>query len=151
MTESVARPDFVPHVSVHAIVADAASAASWYRDVLGAEERTRITLPDGRLIDVQLWLGSSMLVLADEFPEHGAVAPVTPSVVLYLHVADIDAVWDRALAAGAAVVRELQDAVWGEREGQITDPFGHRWGLTQHLRDVPADEKARAVANAFGM
>jgi len=70
---------------------------------------------------------------------------------LYLHVGDIDAVWDRALAAGAAVVRELQDAVWGEREGQITDPFGHRWGLTQHLRDVPADEKARAVANAFGM
>ena len=151
VTESAARAGFVPSVSVHAIVADAASAASWYRDVFAAEERSRITLPDGRLIDVQLWLGTSMLVLADEFPEHGALAPRDPSMVLYLHVADIAAVWRRALAAGAEVVRDVQDAVWGEREGQITDPFGHRWGLTQHLRDVPAGEKARAVAEAFGM
>jgi PhnB protein len=119
--------------------------------VFAAEEASRITLPDGRLIDVQLWLGSSMLVLADEFPEHGALAPLNPSVVLYLHVADIDAVWDRALNAGAEVVREVQDAVWGEREGQIMDPFGHRWGITQHLRDVPLDEKALAVAKMFGM
>jgi PhnB protein len=136
---------------MHAIVADAARAATWYCDVFGAEERGRITLPDGRLIDVQLRLGTSMLVLADEFPEHGALAPVDPSVVLYLHVEDVDAVWSRALAAGAEIVRPLQDAVWGERDGQITDPFGHRWGLTQHLRDVPAEEKSRAVAEAFGM
>jgi PhnB protein len=151
MTEPAAGPEFARYVSVHAIVADAARAASWYCDVFGAEERTRITLPDGRLIDVQLWLGTSTLVLADEFPEHGVLAPVNPSVVLYLHVEDIDTMWSRALAAGAEVVRPLQDAVWGEREGQITDPFGHRWGLTQHLRDVPAEEKARAVAEAFGM
>jgi PhnB protein len=153
MTEPAARPVFAEYVSVHAIVADADRAASWYHDVFGAEERTRITLPDGRLIDVQLWLGTSMLVLADEFPEHGALAPsptASPSVVLYLHVEDVDLVWSRALAADAEVVRPLQDAVWGEREGQITDPFGHRWGLSQHLRDVSAEEKARAVAEIFG-
>jgi PhnB protein len=99
-------------------------------------------------------LGTSTLVIADEFPEHSALAPVpgaSPSAVLYLHVEDIDVVWNRALAGGAEVVRPLQDAVWGERDGQFCDPFGHRWGLTQHLRDVPADEKARAVAEAFGM
>jgi len=75
------------------------------------------------LIDVQLWLGFVDARARDEFPEHGALAPLNPSVVLYLHVDDIDAVWDRALNAGAEVVREVQDAPWGEREGQIMDPF----------------------------
>jgi PhnB protein len=119
--------------------------------VFGAEERTRITLPDGRLIDVQLLLGTSMLVLADEFPEHDAVAPATPSVVLYLHLDDVDTVWAGAIAAGAEVARPLQDMVWGEREGQLIDPFGHKWGLTQHVQEVPHEEKARAVAEMFGM
>ena len=78
MTDTGARTESHSHLTVHAIVADANRAASWYCEILGAEERTRITLPDGRLIDVQLLLGTSMLVLADEFPEHDATAPATP-------------------------------------------------------------------------
>jgi PhnB protein len=151
MTDADTRTESLPHLTVHAIVADANRAASWYCEVLGAEERTRIVLPDGRLIDVQLLLGSSMLVLADEFPEHGVVAPTVPSVVLYLHVDDVDAVWARALEAGAEIARPLEDMVWGEREGQLIDPFGHKWGLTQHVRDVPHEEKSRAVAEMLGM
>jgi PhnB protein len=151
MTDAGTRTESDPHLTVHAIVADANRAASWYCEVLGAEERSRITLPDGRLIDVQLELGASMLVLADEFPEHDAVAPAAPSLVLYLHLADVDMVWAGAIAAGAEVVRPLQDMVWGEREGQLIDPFGHKWGLTQHVRDVPHEEKARAVAEMFGV
>ena len=142
------------NVSVHAIVAGADAAAHWYCDVLGAQEQSRITLPDGRLIDVHLALGPTELVLADEFPQHGALAPtagVAPSAVFYLHVDDVDVVWNRAVAAGAEVVRPLQDAFWGEREGQITDPYGYRLGLTQHLRDVSPDEKAKGAAAQFGM
>ena len=151
MTDTGARTEIRPRLTVHAIVADAGRAASWYGDVLGAEERTRFTLPDGRLIDVQLLLGTSMLVLADEFPEHDAVAPAAPSVVLYLHLDDVDTVWAGAIAAGAEVARPLEDMVWDECEGQLIDPFGHKWGLTQHVRDVPHEEKARAVAEMFGM
>ena len=107
MTDTDARTEIRPRLTVHTIVADAGRAASWYCDVLGAEERTRITLPDGRLIDVQLLLGTSMLVLAEEFPEHDAVAPAAPSVVLYLHLDDVDTVWAGAIAAGAEVARPL--------------------------------------------
>jgi PhnB protein len=145
---------YVRGISLHLIVAGADAAAAWYGDVFGAEERSRMTLPDGRLIDVQLSVGESSVVLADEFPEQGALGPTrsdAPPAVFYLHVDDVDAVWARAIATGAEVVRPLHDAVWGEREGQLTDPFNHRWGVSQHVRDVPLVEKTRLVTEAMGM
>lgn len=140
-------------ISLHVIVHDAARAADWYGTVFGAEERGRITLPDGRLIDVELWFGESGVVLADEFPEHGALSPKTTgcsSAVFYLHTDDVDALWARALDNGAEVLRPLADWFTGDRDGQIVDPFGHRWGLSQHLRDVPREAVSRAAAEAFG-
>jgi PhnB protein len=140
-------------ITIHIIVPDATRAAEWYATVLGAEEKSRITLPDGRLIHVELWFGPSVVMLADEFPEHEALSPATTgctSAVLYLQASDVDAVWDRALAGGASVVRPLTDTFWGEREGQVVDPFGHRWGLSQHVRDVPLAEMSRAAAEVFG-
>lgn len=140
-------------ISVHVIVDDAARAADWYSRVLGAEERGRITLPDGRLIDVELWFGQSRVVLADEFPEHGALSPKTAgcaSAVFYLETDDVDSLWARALENGAEVLRPLADWFTGDRDGQILDPFGHRWGLSQHLRDVPREIVSAAAAEAFG-
>lgn len=138
-------------LTTHIIVDGAGRAAAWYAEALGAVERERITLPDGRLINVVLEFGGSTVVLADPFPEHGARPPsgVLP-VVLYLHVDDVDRAWQRAVGAGATVVRPLDDAFWGEREGQIDDPFGYRWGLAQHVRDVPIEEMTRLAAQAFG-
>jgi PhnB protein len=72
------------------------------------------------------------------------------AVVLNISTDDVDPLWQRALAAGAEVLQPLADAFWGERHGQITDPFGHRWGLPQHIREVPHDEVVRAAAEAFG-
>ena len=93
-------------------------------------------------------------MLADEFPEHGAAGPASggfsAAVAFYLDCADVDAVWRTALAAGAGEHRPLTDTPFGERDGQIIDPFGYRWGLTQHLRDVSHDEMARAAAQMFG-
>ena len=119
-------------ITIHMIVAGADRAAAWYRDVLGASEHDRITLPDGRLIHVELHLDGSVLMLADEFPEHGAVrllAGLARRSRSTWDCADVDAVWRKALAAGAAEHRPLIDTPFGERDGQIVDPFGYRWGL----------------------
>jgi len=128
-------------------------AAAWYVEALGAEERGRIAVPDGRFMQIELWFGDAQVMLSDEFTELGVVSPATlegSPVVLHLRVADVDAAWTRAVEAGAIVRRPLADQVWGERYGQFTDPFGHRWGLAQHLREVPRDEVERAVAAMFG-
>jgi len=140
-------------ITTHVIVDGAARAAEWYAQVFGAEERSRITLPDGRLIDVQLSFDGSRMVLADEFPEHGAVSPQRSrcsSAVFYLDTDDLDSVWSRALAHGADVLRPVQEWFTGERDGQIVDPFGHRCGLSQRVREVPRDEVERAAAAFFG-
>jgi PhnB protein len=137
----------------HIVVRDAASAADWYGRALGAEERQRVELPGGKIMSLELRFGDSPIMLADEFPEMGVLSPLSmggTAVVLNLATDDVDALWARALEAGAEVLHPLQDAFWGDRHGQITDPFGHRWGLAQHIRDVPPEEIARAAAEAFG-
>jgi PhnB protein len=124
----------VATITTHMVAGDASAAAQWYVDNLGAEERGRIAVPDGRLMQVELRFGDSQVMLCDEFPEMDVLAPTTiggTAVVLHLQCDDVDATWERALAGGAAVRTELADQEWGERYGQITDPFGHRWGLAQ--------------------
>jgi PhnB protein len=142
-----------PAITPHIVVRDAARAAEWYAEALGAQERSRVPLPDGRLMSVELWFRDSPVMVADEFPEMGVLSPLSiggTSTVLNLRTDDVDALWERALAAGAEVLHPLADAFWGDRHGQITDPFGHRWGLAQHVRDVAPEEVARAAAAAFG-
>ncbi len=139
-------------ITPHVVVRDAARAVDWYTNVLGAEEQLRIPVPDGRLMSVELRFGDSTVMLADEFPEMGIVSPQTLGgtyMALHLIVEDVDGVWQRALDAGAEVFHPLQDSFWGERHGQVIDPFGHRWGLAQHLRDVSREELVRAAQEMF--
>ena len=102
-------------------------------------------------MSVQLRIGDGHLHIADEFPEMGVLAPPsiggTP-VVLALDVADADAVFAQAVDAGAEVRQPLQDMFWGDRHGQLADPFGHRWNIVQHLRYLPHDEIVAAAAQA---
>jgi PhnB protein len=138
-----------PHIVVH----DAGGAADWYARALGAQERQRVELPGGKIMSLELWFGESSVMVADEFPEMGVLSPLSiggTAVVLHLVTDDVDALWARAQDAGAEVLHPLQDAFWGDRHGQITDPYGHRWGLAQHIRDVSPEEIARAAAEAFG-
>ena len=133
---------FMP-ITPHIVVQGADRAAAFYRDAFGAEELDRIPVPDGRLMSVQLRIGGGLLYLADEFPEMGVLAPPSiggTAVVLALDVADAEAVFAQAVTAGAEVRQPLADMFWGERHGQLEDPFGHRWIVSQHLRDVPHDE-----------
>jgi PhnB protein len=139
-------------ISAHIVVQDAESAVAYYHQAFGAEELDRIPTPDGRLMSVQLKIGDATLHLADEFPEMGVLAPPsvggTP-VVLALEVDNADAVFDQAIAAGGTVRQPVSDTFWGDRHGQLEDPFGHRWNIDQHVRDVPHDEVVAAVAQAF--
>ena len=139
-------------ITPHIVVQGAERAATFYRDAFGAEELSRIPTPDGRLMSVQLRIGDSLMHLADEFPELGVLAAPTiggTPVVLALDVADAEAVFAQAVAAGAAVRQPLADMFWGDLHGQLDDPFGHRWNIGQHVRDVPHDEIVAAAARAF--
>jgi len=136
----------------HLVTRDPAAAAAWYASVLGAVETGRITLPSGQVLTIELRFGDASLAIADEFPEMGVVSPLALGGTygaLHLAVDDAAAVWQAAIDAGAKVFEPLHDALWGDRTGQFIDPFGHRWAVDQHLRDVPADEVARLAAEAF--
>ena len=148
-----AIPEGMHSLTPHIVVRDAARAAEWYLSALGAEEHDRLVLPGGKLMYVELWFGDSAVRVSDEFPEAGILSPQslggTP-VVLHLFTADVDPLWDRAVDAGAEILHPLADQFWGDRQGQVTVPFGHRWGIAHHLRDVPREEIERAAAAAFG-
>ena len=128
-------------------------AAAFYAEAFGAQEVSRIPVPGGRLMSVQLRIAGGLLHLADEFPEMGVLAPPAfggTAVALALEVADAEVVFARAVAAGARVRQPLAEMFWGDRHGQLEDPFGHRWNIGQHLRDVPREEIAAAAARVFG-
>jgi PhnB protein len=143
----------VPTITPHIVVRGAAEAAEWYVRALGAVEHSRVPLPDGKLLSVELRFGDSTVRITDEFPELEVLSPQTiggTAVVLHLSTDEVDALWQRVLDAGAEMLHPLADQFWGNRQGQIADPFGHRWNLSQPLRDVSAEELARAAAAAFG-
>jgi PhnB protein len=137
----------------HIVVGGAEKAADWYARALGAETGRRIRVPDGRFMQIELRFGESHVMIADEFPEMGAVSPLTLGGTygaLTVTTDDADALWQRALDAGAEVFHPIEDAFWGERHGQIVDPFGHRWGIAQRIEDVPEDEVQRRATELFG-
>jgi PhnB protein len=140
-------------ITPHIVVQGAERAARFYRDAFGAQEIDRIPVPDGRMMSIQLGLASCVLHVCDEFPDMGVLAPPsiggTP-VVLSLEVEDVDATFERAVAAGATVRQPPADMFWGDRHGQLEDPFGHRWNVSRHLRDMPHDEIVAAAAEVFG-
>lgn len=141
------------NITPHIVVPDADTASAWYQLAFNAEERNRVTLPDGRVMTLEIVLGDSVVHVASEFPEAGIVSPRTlggTATVLQLQTDDADALWARALDAGAEVRHPIADQFWGERHGQLVDPCGHRWNVAQRLRDVTLEELTAGAAAAFG-
>jgi PhnB protein len=141
------------NLTPHIVVTDADAAAAWYAQAFGAEERTRVPLPGGGVMTVELAIGESSLHVGSEFADAGILSPLTiggTATVLQIQTDDADALWDRVLGAGAEVRHELADQFWGERHGQVVDPFGHRWNIAQRVRDVTPEELAAGAAKAFG-
>jgi PhnB protein len=155
MTSSAIKaiPEGIHNITPHIVVRGAGPAAEWYQQAFGAEERGRIPVPGGKFMQIELWFGDSAVMLADEFPEAGVLSPQTIGgnpVVLHFSTENVEALWERAIEAGAEIVQPLQEQFWGDRYGQIRDPFGYRWGLAQHVRDVPAEDVARIASTMFG-
>jgi len=141
------------NVSAHIVVPDAAAACAWYEKAFGAREQDRIPLPGGKVMSARIAIGESIVHVGSEFPAFGIVSPRTiggTATVLQIETDNADTLFAQAVAAGAEVRHQLSDQFWGERHGQLVDPFGHRWNVAQRLRDVPHDEVVRAAAKAFG-
>lgn len=127
-------------------VKDAPAAIDFYERAFGATEKYRLTEPSGRVGHAELDFGGTTIMLADEFPELGFLAPDgqrRPPICIHLHVDDCDAAIRRAVEAGAKVVREPSDAFYGERSGTISDPFGHHWMLGHSIEQVTPEEMQR--------
>ena len=148
-------PEGYPRVTPYLIVDGAAAAIDFYTSVLGATERMRMGGPGGKVGHAELELDGSVIMLADEHPEIDAIGPKsvggTP-VSLHVYVEDVDAIFQRALDAGATVTQELEDKFYGDRSGGFEDPFGHHWHVASHVEDVSPEEmeKRAAAASAGG-
>jgi len=133
------------------IFKDARPALDWYGKVFGATVTTRMDLPDGRIMHAEVRIGDAVVMLGDEAPQMGMPSAETlggASAGLMLYVKDCDAVYARAVAAGAKPLVPLADMFWGDRYGQIIDPFGHRWAIATHLKDL-TPRQMKAAAEAF--
>ena len=130
----------------------AAQAIDFYVRAFGAHEHGRMMGPDGQTVwHAELQIGDSRLMLGDAMPEMGARGPADlggSPVTLHLYVEDADAVFQRAVEAGATVIQPLADAFWGDRYGRLQDPFGHQWSIASHIEDL-SDEEMRRRAEAF--
>ncbi|HWC12030.1 MAG TPA: VOC family protein [Acidimicrobiales bacterium] len=146
-------PDGYPQITPYLLVDDAAAAIEFYASVFGATERLRMPAPGGKIGHAELQLGDSLLMVADEFPETGGRSPRTVGgspVIVSVYVEDVDAVFERAVQAGATALRPVEDQFYGDRTAQLEDPFGHQWSVATHVEDVPPDEMERRMAQAMG-
>ena len=125
---------------------DAARALDFYARAFGAVETMRLAEPGGRIGHAEFRLGDAVIMLSDEYPERKVLSPQTlggTPVATHLYVDDVDAFCARAVAAGATLARPVADQFYGDRSGQLEDPFGHRWFVATHVEDVPAAEVQR--------
>lgn len=135
-------------ITPYLVVKDAAAALAFYKKAFGAVEKLRME-EKGRIGHAEIQIGTSRMMLADEYPDMGARAPLPgnpPPVGIMLYVKDVDSVFKRAVAAGAAVERPLTTQFYGDRMGGIIDPFGHRWYIGTHVENVSPKELKRRMA-----
>jgi PhnB protein len=146
-------PDGYAAVTPYLIVDGAARAIEFYKTAFGAAERMRLDAPGGRIGHAELTVGGSVVMLADEHPEIGAIGPLTVGgspVGLMVYLADVDAAVERAVGAGAKLVSPAENKFYGDRMATIEDPFGHKWYLSTHIEDVPPEEIACRAAAMHG-
>jgi PhnB protein len=135
-------------VTAYLSVQNAAQALDYYRRAFGAKELVRMPMPDGKVGHAEIKLGDSHVMLADEMPNMGFLSPQSrggTTVQLHLYVPDVDAMVQRALAAGGKLTRPIEDKFYGDRAGTLEDPYGHVWYIATHKEDVPPKEMKRRM------
>jgi PhnB protein len=142
-------PDGYHAVTPYLVVDGAAQAIDFYKEAFGATEVMRMPAPGGKIGHAEIRIGNSHVMLADEHPEQGHRGPKsvggTP-VGLLVYVADVDAVFKKAISLGATETRPVENQFYGDRMGSLTDPFGHNWMISTHFEDVSPDEMERRMA-----
>ena len=141
-------PEGFTAVSPHLVIAGVKEAIEFYKKAFGAKEHVRLAAPDGKIMHAELEMFGCRVMLAEESPEWGSLGPKTlkgSPVSIHLYVADVDAVFDRATKAGAKATMPVSDQFWGDRYGTLEDPFGHRWGVATHMREVSPEEMDEAM------
>jgi PhnB protein len=141
-------PDGYHSVTPYLIVDDAERAIRWYGEALGATEVLRLPMGD-KIGHAEIRIGDSHVMLSDEWPDMGKLGPkarggATSSLMVY--VEDVDAAFQRAIAAGATEERAVENQFWGDRMGSLVDPFGHSWSLATHVEEVSPEEMERRMA-----
>lgn len=136
------HPTVVPHLNV----SNARAAIEFYKKAFGAELGPVSEMPDGKVLHAELRIGNAILFLNDHF---GPPAPAPRGVTLHIWTDKVDEMWERATGAGAQVRMMLEDQFWGDRYGQLEDPFGHVWSLAKQVKDVPPEERAKRAAEVF--
>jgi PhnB protein len=125
---------------------DAKAAIDFYTRAFGAELKFKLDHPSGKIGHAEFQIGNSRIMISDEYPEYGAVAPeIGKGATFMIYVDDVDAAFARAVAAGATPVQEPTDMFWGDRAGRLDDPVGYRWTLASHVRDVSQEEMEEAM------
>jgi len=153
MPDTQSMPPAGP-VTPHLVVSDAKAAIAFYERAFGAAKLYRLDAPDGRVLHASVGINGGIIFLCDDFPEYAGGKKGTPDalggspVSIHLHVADADALFNRAVAAGAVVTMPLADQFWGDRFGKLRDPFGHEWSIAATIRTV-SEEDMRRAADAF--
>jgi len=146
-------PDGYHAATPYLCVKGAASAIEFYKKAFGATELMRLAAPDGKVGHAEIKIGDAPIMLADEHPEMNFQSPQTlggSPVTLHLYVEDVDAFVLQAVAAGARLVRPVEDQFYGDRSGHLVDPFGHVWSIGTHKEDVSPEEMETRAAGLFG-
>jgi PhnB protein len=133
-------------------VRNAERAIEFYKQAFGAQARGVAKGPDGKVMHAELKIGDSVIMLSDEYPEFGSLSPQSVGgspMGLHIYIENVDAAFDRAVKAGAQVEMPVMDQFWGDRYGKLKDPFGHKWSIATHVKDVSADEMKRSMDDAM--
>lgn len=145
-----AIPDGYHSITPHLVCTPCSEAIDFYKRAFGAEQVGDVmTGPDGSVGHAEMTIGDSRFMLADEWPDGPTKSPTTlggSTAVLFLYTEDVDSLWAQAIAAGAEEIFPLETQFYGDRGGRIRDPFGHTWGLAQHVEDVTPEEMEERVA-----
>jgi PhnB protein len=143
-----AIPEGYHSVTPYLVVNDASAAIDFYKRAFDAKENYRLQGPDGKsILNAELMIGDSMVLLSDEFPHGGCRSPKSiggSAVTLHIYTEDVDKVFNQAIAAGATIVMPIMDMFWGDRYGQLQDPFGHVWSIAMHKQDLSQEEIQKA-------
>lgn len=149
-----AVPDGFRTVTPFLSIQGASDAIKFYQKAFGAEQIERHDALDGKVMHAVLRIGDSLIMLADEFPEYnsGVSSPVRLTgscVVLHLYVDNVDDLFNKAVQAGAKVIMPVEDRFWGDRYGQLQDPFGHHWSVAAHIADLTSEEIEKGAQECF--